>query len=679
MRVFIVQNKPVVVRDQPHGQASIINALPVGTRVIVVSLDSGWFKTDSGRYIFNTPDFIPFSQWKKEHADDLIETELIDERVPPPLRKGFRKQGGAIQQGDTVIISTSGTKDTNTGNVIPSELTTNKTPLIVNNIDGTNVTVYDSSSNKQYTVPASSLKMESEGNWVDVSQTATDPGNSGEGSQDDATRQNTEEGNKSFLEQIEGALFSIFGSDDGTNPDFPDIGNLDVTSFKSIYGSPYQYTPITDPRISENRFDNKAFGRKFAQKIAARAPILIMQAGRADFLKGFDDDTKEEGLSAVLNAFQNKGLEILSGADKNLEQLVKQPGKFYSFTPKPDLYFNAVNQMTVTMARFLGLEDYEWDIGNGPVPLGSADFDWMQAIGPKKFINPYLGSVAFYINSEPQINESISNTSGPSEIANKINGLGKMGTQLQWLLSGVSNYVGSDLTMMEDMAYMKTNTDGGIINSVIDNLQTIIAGGRMIFPDIWEDSKFTRSYQVTIKLNSPDSDNLSIFLNIFVPLAHILAFVLPRNVGLNNYISPFMVRAYYKSMFHIDMGIVTDCQIQKGDVGAWTQNGLPTQITVQLQIKDLYNVISLAVGALNGDTENLLIGNPGQIDYVASLCGLNFDAMPITKAIQLWWAFRNPFNIVPALLNYMGLGLETGVQNWICSLLPGIRRSTSNF
>ena len=127
---------------------------------------------------------------------------------------------------------------------------------------------------------------------------------------------------------------------------------------------------------------------------------------------------------------------------------------------------------------------------------------------------------------------------------------------------------------------------------------------------------------------------MSIFANILLPLAHILGFVLPRSVGSNNYISPFLVRAYYKSMFHIDMGIITGCNITKGDVGAWTQNGLPTQVTVQLEIKDLYNVISLATGVGGG----AITSNLGQMDYIANMCGINIDGPDIERTLRLWWA-----------------------------------------
>ena len=89
-------------------------------------------------------------------------------------------------------------------------------------------------------------------------------------------------------------------------------------------------------------------------------------------------------------------------------------------------------------------------------------------------------------------------------------------------------------------------------------------------------------------------------------------------------------------MFHVDLGIITDCQIQKGDVGAWSQNGLPTQVIVQLTIKDLYDVMAVS---LNRGT-NDLVSNPAQLDYLANMCGINIGTPDIYRTWKLWMAIR---------------------------------------
>ena len=64
----------------------------------------------------------------------------------------------------------------------------------------------------------------------------------------------------------------------------------------------------------------------------------------------------------------------------------------------------------------------------------------------------------------------------------------------------------------------------------------------MVFPEIWSDSKFSRSYTCEIKLVSPDPSPLSVYMNVLVPLFHLIALVGPRAVpgNPNGYTNPFL-------------------------------------------------------------------------------------------------------------------------------------------
>jgi hypothetical protein len=91
-------------------------------------------------------------------------------------------------------------------------------------------------------------------------------------------------------------------------------------------------------------------------------------------------------------------------------------------------------------------------------------------------------------------------------------------------------------------------------------------------------------------------------------------------------------------MFHIDMGMVTSCDIVKGDQGCWTQDGLPTQITVQLSIKDMYSVMTQSMGK----GTNTILSNPAQMDYLANMCGINIAPANIGRTLELWWMLKGP-------------------------------------
>lgn len=631
MPKYIVVNQPALARPNPIMAGPVINAYPIGSMIDIVDVDSGWYKTTSGTYIFETKqNMMLYTKWKRLHKDDLVMTTAVNPKIPPELKRSLRKLGDAITLDSQVKIKEEDTTDILTGANLPAEWYKDGVQLYIKEIDGDKVVLQDVSrpGKPTYTVNASDLQVwdpeenDGEGDWVDASDLST----IAQGEVDSA------------VSTIKGIFSGEDDSDKREENAVRNIANLDITHLRSVHGMPYQFLPWADNRINGSVSDLNIMGRKYAEKIATRAPIMILQAGVPTFMKGWSEDQQTSIIESLIADIE---------MDKDTaEQIANTPGKYYSLKLVPGQYFQAVNEMTRAMAKLLGIADIEWVINGVEGTLG--DIRW-ETVTNKNAFGHYGNSVPFYIHSEPQISEALSNQVGPSQLLSKLNDIGRMGSEIQFLLGGASQKAGINLQNIipgtktaEELANSNVATDGGIMDSIIDNFQTAIAGGRFIFPDLWQDSQFSRSYNVTIKLDSPDADPISIFINIFVPLAHLLAFTLPRSIGMNNYISPFLVRAYYKSMFHIDMGMITDCQITKGDVGAWTQQGLPTQVTVQLTIKDLYNLISLATGWGN----NSITSNPGQLDYIANMCGVNLDAPSIKRTIQLWWTINGAGSIV---------------------------------
>lgn len=47
-----------------------------------------------------------------------------------------------------------------------------------------------------------------------------------------------------------------------------------------------------------------------------------------------------------------------------------------------------------------------------------------------------------------------------------------------------------------------------LLTRVAGELITIVSGGKIIFPEIWSGSSYSKSYNITLKLRSPDPDLL---------------------------------------------------------------------------------------------------------------------------------------------------------------------------
>ena len=99
------------------------------------------------------------------------------------------------------------------------------------------------------------------------------------------------------------------------------------------------------------------------------------------------------------------------------------------------------------------------------------------------------------------------------------------------------------------------------------------------------------------------------------------------------YNSPFLVRAFYKGLFNVDMGIVTDLSFSKGKEGAWTLDGLPTEVDVSMTIKDLYQAV---LTITSGDQSKWFMNNTTLMDYMANMCGININKPDILRTFQIY-------------------------------------------
>ena len=179
---------------------------------------------------------------------------------------------------------------------------------------------------------------------------------------------------------------------------------------------------------------------------------------------------------------------------------------------------------------------------------------------------------------------------------------------------------------------------GNIFSSILNKAQTILAGGRMVFPEIWSDSSFGRSYSCSMKLISPSGDPLAVYLNILVPIYHLLAMCLPRQSIQQSYFSPFLLRCYYKGLFNIDMGIMTGLSITKGAECEWTVNGIPTVADISFEIKDLYE--GMFMSKAEDPLDFGILSNITELDYIANSCGININDQEVTRTFRLFTVLK---------------------------------------
>ena len=439
---------------------------------------------------------------------------------------------------------------------------------------------------------------------------------------------------------------------DNTNTATQDdlIKKMMTTTMNGIEGLPYQFMPSVDSRLNNTGKTSKdsMVGRKYAEKIMGRLPLLFLTPCHPLALADFSDEDKQSVVT-----------QLLEGTFDS--DLINGDGRYYTVTFAYDEYYRYLNCMLAAVSAFLGI--YEKKIpGYGfSEKKKIGEYDWSKELNKdfKTFFSA-KENLVFYLDSFNSISESFTNETTESSIASQINGVSDTAHELNFLLAGnngtlekiannVSDAVSSVTSAVSDLL---GDLGNGIIGSLSNGgINTLANGGKIIFPQIWSNSSYQRSYTLDIKLRSPDHDSLSIFLNVIKPYCKILCLCLPRvmenedHYDVNGYMSPFLVKAFSKGMFNIDMGIISSLTVNKGAECQWNDDGLPTQIDISIDITDLYSAL-----AMSGFESTGIIGNPfkgakqiykivnntAYMDFLANMAGLNVGTMEIGRRVKMY-------------------------------------------
>ena len=238
--------------------------------------------------------------------------------------------------------------------------------------------------------------------------------------------------------------------------------------------------------------------------------------------------------------------------------------------------------------------------------------------------------VQFYVEPTSGSSDSHSNSTSTS----KLEGMFTAGSDLAKEVAFLANSGGIDAKSIQ--TYAKEGIDklneklfensksalGGVMKRMLSTGSSVIKGDNIVFPEIYQSSKFTKSYSISVDLRTPYGNKLSYYLNILVPLFHLIALAIPKQSTANTYSSPFLIKAYYPGSFACNLGIVESVQIDRCPNGdGWSVDGLPTHIKVTLNITDLYSDLSMTPAGVG--SIQLFLNNSSLIEYISTNCGVN--------------------------------------------------------
>ena len=430
---------------------------------------------------------------------------------------------------------------------------------------------------------------------------------------------------------------------------------LKVKDILNILGCPHQFSPLADPRIdsttSNITTNYSGIGRIFGDKILKHMPLLLIVPGLPEFLSSFSQDQKKTVLTGLFAG--------VSGALKSdMETLFTSTnGKYYSLRYAYVEYFSYLNPILRAAAIFLNighvkvngkrLDDYNYMKESG---ANTTDRNLYNYLGIGDSFGPYAHCLAIYADCGNTVDDSFSNSTTQSMLAGIADSVSDKARDINFIIGDVGSAVGGPISRLLNMETIDTavedftdlvnhiiGNNDNVVSRILGKARSVLQGGRMIFPEIWSDSSFSKQYSCKMKLVSPSGDKLSVFLNILKPIYYLWALTMPRQgAASQTYYSPLLVRAFCKSLFNVDMGIITDLAVTKGEEGEWTVDGIPTVAEVSFSIKDLYDNIYMSKFTVMPMDPSGIMSNITELDYIANSCGININDQDHIRTVKLY-------------------------------------------
>ena len=433
------------------------------------------------------------------------------------------------------------------------------------------------------------------------------------------------------------------------------------------FGIPHQFIESADPRIGRK----SKLGRCFAEKILLEQPIIAIQPGKPQFLPSVPTEGQSDFFNAVINSAQDENILKDFFNDPNLrfnsqEDMVM----YYRHKECYNEMMAKVNVLCRILAMFLGIQDtpfmvYTGDGGSYQTTYGTYDWrDYNQAAQYGDLVTPGMEKrteeknkfwaflsdgvaslnrddnwIRFYVDANSSYGETNSNSTTTSMLKTYTKGLEEFAKELEFV-SGVSGIdvdevaKGTTSSIDNFVKGLDSNSKiGTVLSRITGATKQIIAGGNFLIPDIWSSSEYAKNYSFSVTLTTPYGCKEAWFLNIGVPLMHLLCLSLPNQVTANVYKSPYLVKCFSPGWFNCNLGIIDSISIEKGSEQSWGIGGLPNEIKVSLSVRDLY--ATLAIPERPYVNQSAFLAS-GMVEFLATNCGVDLTNQSFASRLSLW-------------------------------------------
>jgi hypothetical protein len=234
--------------------------------------------------------------------------------------------------------------------------------------------------------------------------------------------------------------------------------------------------------------------------------------------------------------------------------------------------------------------------------------------------------VSFRVNATGAVTDSFQNQPADSDLANKIN---SMSSQSRSTRFDIENGDISDNFFAKAAGHVLDNMKD-VVAGVADGFHmsglAALGGSALVdIPKHWQSASANLSRSTyTMNLVSPYGNPISQLINLYIPVAMLIAGALPLATGQQSYTSPFICELYDRGRCQIRLGMIDSLQITRGTSNLpFDEIGNAMAIDVSFTVLDLSNLVYLPISqGMTSATSSLLATLGGVLGGVGAVADL---------------------------------------------------------